>query len=446
MNLTAMWSNIFALLRRRSWIIVLVLLIGLPSVVFYALSRPLLFEATAVIQIETPQVTPTLTGAATATPTQNRLELIEQKLMSRDSLVAMIDDFNLFPAVDGQEVSQTEQVATLRESVSIIKLVDPAQSWRPDVQPSGLAITVRLGDPVQAADVANAFLANILEEAQSRSEGRAARTLDFFVSEEARVGAEIAALETSFARFKEQNAAALPEGLDSQRTQMLRLVESRIDIDQQIIELQTNSDRLRVEEVARQTSLLEQQRALIAQNIAAIQTALDAAPEVERQFSAFERELAQLQEEFRMVTARRSEAAMNQLLESQDQSERFEVLETALVPEFPVSASRRKMAAAGGIVVGLVALAVAVAVEFLNPAIRTAAQLERQLGVQPVVVIPVLRTVETVRRRRLLRLSGLIGLVAALALALRGRWGNLLDTLPFLQRSPIPVLQDRPRQ
>ena len=445
MNLSVLWSNIIAVLRRRGWIIALVLILGLPAVVLYALSRPLLFEATAVIQIESPQVTPTLTGAATAAPTQNRLELIEQKLMSRDSLVAIISELGLFPAVAGEEVSLTGQVAILRESVSIIKLVDPTQSWRPDVQPSGLAITVRLGDPQQAADVANAFLANILNEAQSRSEGRAARTLDFFVAEEARVGAEIAALETSFARFKEQNAAALPEGLDSQRTQMLRLVESRIAMDQQIIELQTPSDRLRAEEIARQTNRLEQQRALIVQNIAAIQTALDAAPEVERQFSAFERELAQLQEEFRMVTTRRSEAAMNQLLESQDQSERFEVLETALVPEFPVSASRKKLAAAGGVVVGVVALALALAIEFLNPAIRTAAQLERQLGVQPVVVIPVLRTVETVRRRRLLWLSGLIALLAALVLGLRDRWGNLLDTLPFLQRSPIPVLQDRRR-
>jgi len=444
-NLSALWSNIIALLRRRGWIIALVLILGLPAVVLYALSRPLLFEATAVIQIESPQVTPTLTGAATATPTQNRLELIEQKLMSRDSLVVMINEFGLFPPVAGEEVSLTEQVSTLRESVSIIKLVDPTQSWRPDVQPSGLAITVRLGDPQQAADVANAFLANILNEAQSRSEGRAARTLDFFVAEEARVGAEIAALETSFARFKEQNAAALPGGLESQRTQMLRLVELRIAMDQQIIVLQTNSDRLRVEEVTRQTTLLEQQRALIAQNIAAIQTALDAAPEVERQFSAFERELAQLQEEFRMVTTRRSEAAMNQLLESQDQSERFEVLETALLPEFPVSASRRKLAAAGGVVVGIVALALALAVEFLNPAIRTAAQLERQLGVQPVVVIPVLRTVETLRRRRLLWLSGMFALLAALVLGLRGRWSNLPDSLPFLQRSPIPVLQDRQR-
>lgn len=433
-------SDVLGLLRRRAWLIVLVLMIGFPMSVLFALGRPQLFEATAVIQIEAPQVAATtVTQPGAIAEADSQLDLIQQKLMSRDSLTAVIAKFGIFPA----DMSITEQVGLLRQAITITKLVDPARAWQPNVQPSGLSITVRLANAQMAADVANAFLANILAEAQRRSEGRATRTLAFFEAEELRIGAEIAAGEAEFARFKEANGASLPDGLISQRDQQSRLVQARIALDQKIIELQTNANRLRADEVARQRDLLEQQRNLIIQNIAALQVALDAAPEVQRQLSAFDRQLAQLQEEYRVITARRTEAAMTQLLETQDQAERFEVLETAIVPEFSISASRKKVALAGAFVSGLLALGLAYAVELLNPAIRTAAQLERQLGVQAVIVIPYLTNRQQARNRRLGWLAVLLAAVGGVVLALRGRFGAVLDNLPFQQRQAIPLMATR---
>ena len=430
-------SDVMRLLRRRLWLIVLVVAVGLPAAVFYALSRPQLFEATAVIQIEAPQVAATsVTQPAQALQGDTQLDLIQQKLMSRDVLTGIIAKFGLYPG----DMPLVQQVALLRGSVAITKLVDPAQAFQPNAQPSGLVITVRLPVAQQAADVANEFLADILAAAQSRSEDRASRTLAFFEAEEARVSAEIDASEAEFARFKESNGASLPDGVIGLRDQQSRLVQSRIALDQQIIELQTNADRLRDDEVTRQNTLLEQQRGLIDQNIATLQAALDAAPEVQRQYSAFDRKLGQLQEEFRVITTRRTEAAMNQLLETQDQSARFEVLETAIVPEYSVSASRRKLAVVGAVLSGMLALALAFAVDMLNPAIRTAAQLERQLGVQAVIVVPHLTSRNTRRTKWLGRLALLAAVVAAGAIALRGRFGAVLDNLPLQHRATVRVV------
>lgn len=418
------------MLWRRMPVILLVLLIGLPAAIWFAMQQPRLYEATSVIQIEAPQVSEQLTGSATMTTSaDSQLDLIQQKLTSRDNLAAMVDRFGLFP---GQLPSL--QVGFLREALSIVKLVDPSQSWRPDVHPSGLAITVRLDDAELSAAVANEFVRAILEEAQTRSEGRAARTLDFFVNEESRVSDEILAVEARLADFKRVNAAALPDGLDAQRDRMTRLVESQIALDGQLIELQTSSDRLRDDELARQTALLEQQRSLITENIAQIEVALGNAPEVERQLNGLSRALEQLNAEFVVITSRRTEAAMTQLLESQDQAERFTVLETAVPPEFPVSASRKKIAMAGGIATLVFALGLALVFETMNSAIRTAEQLEAQLGVRPVIVVPNLQT----RKRRNLRRGGLlvalIGMLAAGAAALTGRLQGLLDMVPFMGR------------
>jgi len=421
--------SLLRIIWRRLPVIILILAIGLPASVWFALNRPKLFEATAVIQIEAPEVAEQLAGQAMMVNPNSQLDLIQQKLMSRDNMVAVIDRFGLFEG----DMPLSEKVFLLRESVTIIELVDPTQSWRPDVQPSGLVITVRLDDAQKAADVANDFLASILSEAQARSEGRAARTLDFFVAEEARVGAEISQVEAIISEFKQVNLDSLPDNIASQRERLTRLTDSRIALDQQLIEIQTQSDRLREEELLRQVDLLEQQRSLIARNIAEIEQAIAAAPVIEQRLSALNRQLEQLNTEYEVVTQRRTDAAMTQLLEEQDQAERFEVLETAIPPEFPVSASRRKIAMAGGVATVVMALAAAVLLELSSGKIRTADQLERQLGIRPVIVIPNLTTRGTRRRRR----WGLVALLVALfgiIWALLRRFGTDLAAILPLQR------------
>ncbi len=72
-------------------------------------------------------------------------------------------------------------------------------------------------------------------------------------------------------------------------------------------------------------------------------------PEVEHQLSTLERELTRLRDQYSVITRRQTEAEMGQLLEDRQQSDRFERLETALVPEDPVSRSRKKIALMGAV-------------------------------------------------------------------------------------------------
>ncbi len=58
------------------------------------------------------------------------------------------------------------------------------------------------------------------------------------------------------------------------------------------------------------------------------------------------RALGQLEDELTVLTSQRTEAGMQRTLALQNQTERYEVLERAIPPEFPVSASRRKIAMA----------------------------------------------------------------------------------------------------
>ncbi len=379
-------------LRRRAWAIVLVCALGIPFVLWFALTRPPSFEATAVIQIETPLVD---AGGDAAAIADTQLDLIEQKIMARDRLLALAERFGLFA-----ELPPSERLAQMRDAIEITKLVDPALAWRPETVPSGLSITVEVGERQVAADLANALLDEIVTAAHSRREGRTERTLAFFEAEESRLEGELSALEAEFARFQEENFQSLPSSVAVQRDQLSRLVAQRIDLEQQVIAFETSSDRLRDDETARRRSLLEQQRQLISDNIQSIEAALAAAPETERRYNEFARRRDQLQQALAAVTDRRTEAAMAQLLESRDETTRFEILEEAVPPDYASSSSRSKIAAAGGLGVLLAALALALSLEVVNPQIRTAAQLERALGVRAVVVIPEIDRRQARRRAR----------------------------------------------
>ncbi len=224
----------------------------------------------------------------------------------------------------------------------------------------------------------------------------------------------MAALEARIAEFKEKNALYLPEGVAAQRAELGTLRAALLDIEQKLIELDASRTRQRAEVIERQSNLLREQQALIQSRIDEINGAVDSAPEVERQFGILTRQLDQLKEQFTIITRSATEAEMGQLLTSQDQFERIEVLESALVPENPVSGSRKKKVVLGAFLSGVLGVGLAFVLETLNPVIRTPAQLERQLNVKAVVAIPRLTVPGERRRKRILWLTILAGLLALL--------------------------------
>ncbi len=383
-------DEVVAAFRRRAWLIVLVTFIGVLVSLNIALGQTKIYEATAVIQIEDAQVSDTLSDATTPEQGQSRrVRLIEQRLMSRDNLMQIMEKHGLF--VDIPDLSATERLARMRESARIEQIVNPGAYGAGEQAPSGLRITVSLNDPNTAAAVANDLMYSVIEQSRDRATGRARDALAFFRSEEERIEAEIAEQEEEIAQYKREHAEALPAGIDGLRDQLASLRETELEIERQILALEGNTVRTRDEVRDREGALLQEQQALVSDRIDEIQRRISESPEVERELNRLERELTSLQEQYTVIARRKAEAEMSQILESREQGDRFEVLETALAPEMPSSRSRKKLAMMGGVASIFAAVALALAVELMNPAIRTAAHMERALGLQPVVSIPEVR-------------------------------------------------------
>lgn len=181
-------------------------------------------------------------------------------------------------------------------------------------------------------------------------------------------------------------------------------------------------------QVSSQIERLNAQRADMATQAEALETAIAATPQVGIELDALTRGLAEIQAMSTDVTRRHAEARTGAELEASQRSERFEIVEAALVPDFPVASNRKKIAVLGAGASLALAGGLALLLELLNPAPRTAAAMERQLGIRPVVSIPyVYRPGERARRR--LRWA-----VVALALGLGIGFG-----LPAVDRAILPL-------
>jgi uncharacterized protein involved in exopolysaccharide biosynthesis len=413
MNGLATLDEILSAILRHIVLLAIVVAAGVTASLFYALSLPREYETSAVIQIEQPQIQQEA-GAAAGTSngrTLQQLQIIEQRVMARDNLLNIIAEFDLYG--DHPAMSDSDKVVALRESASVTQITDPALRWRPDITPTALNITVRQGSPELAAAVANELVNNVLEENRSSRSERATETLEFFESEEQRVGKAIEELEGEIADFKRENSQSLPEGLVGLRDELTTLHESELEIDRQIVELRTGSGSGSTV-VQNRMARLEEQRDLYRERISGIETILRSAPDVERALNGLERNLQKLTDQYLAITRNQAEAEMSLMLQASQQGESFRILERAIEPEDPIAPNRKRIAFLGCVLSGILGLVLVAILELRNPVIRTEAQLQRRLGLRAVAIIP---NVQVARERTWRRISWIVG-IAALSIGL----------------------------
>lgn len=369
----------------RIVIMLMLFIVGIIATIVYTIQQPQVYRATAVIQIESPQISEAVAGSI-GTSAAHRLQLIEQRMMARDNLAAIIDRHGLF--TDDPDMSITEKVNLLRESISTQQIAGEDAGIGAVSVPAGLIISVQLEDPNKAADLANDLVNTVIEQNDSRRSSQARETLAFFEAQEGELLGSIERLEARIAEFKQVNAEVLPETVTSLIGQEADFQSAILDIDQQIVTLRSGNSRQRAEFVDRQVAILDEQKMLLTERLLGVRSLLQRAPAVERELAQMSRELGLYQGQYDVVTANRAEAELSLSLEDRKQAERFEILETALPPEYPVSTSRRMIFLIGAVLSLVGSGAIIFFYGNLSPIVRNARDLKDKLDLTPVVTIP----------------------------------------------------------
>lgn len=187
----------------QRWAVASILTFGVifaGSVVVAMLLTPV-YQSTATILMEGPQVrVDGLGDPVDAGAQEDRAQLIRQRIMSRDSLIAIANKHSLFTSEKQGTISDVDIAAIMRNSISIDLVSNPPSARRPAALAFELSFEHQ--DPQKAMDVTNELASSFLaSNSQSRVKG-AARTTEFLGEEAARLRAKLEELERKIASYK----------------------------------------------------------------------------------------------------------------------------------------------------------------------------------------------------------------------------------------------------
>lgn len=382
------------MVRRHFLVIVGVCLVGTTISVLYALSQKHLYTSSEVLQVQSPTIPDSLAPTTVAGSSARRLQLIEQRVMSRGAVLEAVGRLGLFAGQDA--IKDSEKVAVIRSSVIIEGVAAARDGYSDDGTVSLLRITANWPTPEGAQMIAREFAKRTIDLSISSRLEQAEETLAFFALQESSLQAEITALEQEMTSYLATNDMTDPGGMEFTRREIETLNEAILNIDRQMITLQrriavepqSRVAKRQQEEDQKLLSSLIAERLLLSTNVAELAATLNESPELELQLATYDRRMEDLRTQFQVVNNRRKDAAISFQLETQRQSERLTVLEPAPFPDYPFTRARKQIVVLGAFASILAGFVAAFLLDWHNPVVRSAAQMEREIGLRPVISIP----------------------------------------------------------
>jgi uncharacterized protein involved in exopolysaccharide biosynthesis len=324
----------------------------------------------------------TVTNAA-----QERIQVIEQRTMTRDNLIAIVDKFRLFP--DKRTLMTVAELVELMKKQTKIAPVDLGLDFKQRMRAENPTIVFSVGfeygDGATASAVANELMTRILSEDLRDRTSRATDTTKFLTREVQRLQAENSALDAKITQLRlAQGKPATASATDTPST----LSQLKAELIQRSA-LYSEKHPM-IQSLKRQIEALEKAASQPVTPGASSAVSLEAL-------------LAQqesLQKNLDAASAKLAAARLGENLEKDQQSEKLEVIEQPTAPQEPIKPKRLKLS--------LAALALAFAagggltfiVEMLDKGIRKPSDILSVVNGQLIVSIPYIATLAELRWRK----------------------------------------------
>jgi len=208
------FKDFVTIVKRRRWaLIVPALAVFLLSVVVILFWEPV-YRSTSTILIEEQEIPREYVMATVTSYAEQRLQSINQRIMSSARLLEIINRFNLY--ADKRNRFTTEEIVeNMREkdikfSTITADIVDPRSGV---VKPATIAFSLSYEgkNPLVVQQVANVLASLYLEENIRVVQQQTTSTTKFLEEEMKEVQAKLVELEKKIAVYKEKNPRSLPE-------------------------------------------------------------------------------------------------------------------------------------------------------------------------------------------------------------------------------------------
>jgi len=226
------------MLRRRWWILVGPLLLGMLGGLLYSRSQPSLYRSDAVIQVVPQRVPESYVSSTVTERVEDRLRALAQQVLSRTQLEKLITDLSLFPA-ERQRLPLEDVVQQMTERV-LIEPLTASQASRRDSRSEAFRVSFDYQDPVVAQKVVER-LASFFVDTNARERGsQADQTSDFLEAQLTDARARLEAQEQKLKLFRERNAGRLPT---QAQTNMQAIQNTQLALQAQLESLARDRDR-----------------------------------------------------------------------------------------------------------------------------------------------------------------------------------------------------------
>jgi uncharacterized protein involved in exopolysaccharide biosynthesis len=197
--------------RKKSFFITFFLIFVTGIVV--AIALPPLYLSKATILIEEQEIPENYVQSGISSYAEERVEMISQRVLSRDRLLEIINEFNLFPD-QKNNYTKSELLAKMRKRIVLETInaeIQHKKTGRPVATTVAFEVSYEDKNPVAAQKVAEKLSSLYLEEEIKSREKRSSDTTTFFEQELAKLQKEIHDYEIKISQFKKAHIGELPE-------------------------------------------------------------------------------------------------------------------------------------------------------------------------------------------------------------------------------------------
>ncbi len=207
--------DIMTIIKRRKWNLLLPLILVFTITTAIAFLIPSYYKSESTILIENQEIPSDFVMATVTSFAEQRLQMINQRVMSTKKLIELIDQFNLYP--DLREKWTVEEIMEkMREDIhmeTISTEVIDRRTGRPTTATIAFTLSYLGENPETVQKVTDALTSFFLKENLQVRERQTQEATSFLEEEMKKVKQYLEELDIQLSDFKKQHSNELPEML-----------------------------------------------------------------------------------------------------------------------------------------------------------------------------------------------------------------------------------------
>ena len=230
------FNDYLSIIRRRALLIVVTFVGLLAVVLIVAIVIPPVYQSTGTIMVESQLIPTELVSAQANSIVDERIEIIRQRVMTRENLLKIIDKYALFKEQEmfswgKQSMTVSEKIDEMRKLITLESLSANIAARRQGQGTLAFKLSFDHRKPEVAHKVANELVTLFLDEnVKSRTE-RANETTEFLTQEANKLQVELEKVEGQLATYKQEHSKALPQNQELRMTMLSRTEVELKDVE-----------------------------------------------------------------------------------------------------------------------------------------------------------------------------------------------------------------------